>query len=568
MPPRYFRWIEPKTIPEQTTQDLSGFSPPFRSILFQRGICSLQNAENLLNPQELTWYKSHCLLQLNSACEIIKNTIPKNGKILVFGDYDADGITSTAVLTLALKKLSADVKPVIPHRFSSGYGLNKEWIKSFKEEGIELMITVDNGIRSHDSIEYARSVGIKVIVTDHHNPGKELPPAEAVINPKSPDETYPNKHLAGVGVVYKLVCALKEYYPEIDPADYMDLVAIGTIADVVPLVGENRYLVREGLAAINNKFYSRQSLRSLFGVANLLNQAIITSDISFQVAPRLNASGRLDIAENRYPLDLLLASDPAVCGKLAQEIEIHNFNRKQLSKELQSRIEKSLDPSDLERRIIFSFSEVNHLGVAGIAAGYMTGSFYLPTVVGRIGKEFTTASCRSIEEFNIINALDSCRELLVRYGGHALAAGFTIKNDKLPQLQACLTDQAKSQLSGLDLRPTLSIDAVIDLDQITNKLIDELKKLEPTGSFNSQPIFLTRKLRCLKKSLVGKNSDHLRLSVSNGKLNFNCIGFGLKEHFNSVDQPFDMVFNLSENHYRGNTEIQFQIADIKPSQIT
>ena len=565
MPLKYYRWKEPEILPESVEEELSGFSSVIKSVLYHRGFKTIKRAGDFLNPKELKLNSSHQLRQIDSACEIIKEAVRSKSKILVFGDYDADGITSSAVLTLALKKISGDVLSRIPNRFSSGYGLNKDLINNFHDEGIDLVITVDNGIRSHSVIDYAKSLEMKVIVTDHHNPGTDLPRADAVINPKSPDDNYPNKHLAGVGVAYKLVCALAKHFPEINPADYIDLVAIGTVADVVPLLGENRFLVMEGLSSINNNFYPRQSIRSLLGAANISGQKISSSDISFQIAPRLNASGRLDIADRNHPLQLLLSSNPAICGTLAQEIEVHNFDRKRLSKDLQEKIENSLNIAAIRPKIIISFAEDNHLGVAGIAAGYMTNNYYLPTIIGQIGPEFTTASCRSIPEFNIINALDNCGELFIRYGGHALAAGFTIENDKLSQLQSCLTSQAEDQLADSDLKPTISIDSIIDLEQITADLITELEIFEPTGSSNPQPIFLTRGLRCVKKSLVCKGFEHLRMSVSNGNTSFNTIGFNLGEFYNSLENTFDMVYKISENHYRGNTEVQLQVVDIKLS---
>jgi len=564
MPLQHFAWKEPEVIPGVVQDQLNDFSTPFQSILFQRGVTTSGEAIELLVPSAYPADLDLQMRHLDKACNIIRKSIQANKKIIIYGDYDADGITSTAILTLALKKITANIIPFLPNRFNMGYGLNKQIIQSFSEQEIGLVITVDNGIRSHAETDFAKSLGIEMIITDHHSPDSVLPDAGAVINPKCPDDTYPNKHLAGVGVVYKLICALATIFPEIAPLDYIDLVAIGTVADVVPLIGENRYLVHKGLSLLNNKVRQRQSLASLIGAANLSGRKITSSDISFQIAPRLNAAGRLDIQNPDIPLKLLLSSDPSVTGRLAQELENYNFQRRILSQELQENIEVHLGQDDRSRFMIMSFSESNHPGVAGIAAGYLTRKYYLPAIVGQIGQEYTIASCRSIPEFNVLAALDKQEALFERYGGHKMAAGFTIQNEKLDILQEKLSSTAEAELSDLDLIPSLSIDAIIDLGQITPSLIKELEKLEPTGSNNPQALFMTRDLKCIRKSLVGKKSDHLRMSVSNGDLVFNTIGFGLGEKVDMIEGDFDMAYRISENHYQGRREIQLQIVDIRP----
>jgi single-stranded-DNA-specific exonuclease len=389
-----------------------------------------------------------------------------------------------------------------------------------------------------------------------------------LINPKIPDDPYPCKHLAGAGVVYKLVCALAYSFPEIIPSDYIDLVAIGTVADVVPLVGENRYLVLKGLAAINDITRRRQSLSSLIGAANLSGRNITSSDISYQIAPRLNASGRLDSEDPEIPLKLLLSSDLSETGILSQELENHNHKRKSLSRELQTRIESHLDLEGSRKNLIISLSESNHLGVAGIAAGYLARKYHAPAIVGQIGPDFTIASCRSIPEFDIVNALDKQADLFERYGGHKMAAGFTIKNEKLDVLEDRIKSEIEKELSGMDLRPSLDIDAIISFDQITPSLVTEIKKLEPTGAKNPQPIFMSRNINYVRKSIVGKNGDHLRLTVNDGSFTFNAIGFGLGKFINSIEYPFEIAYRITENHYQGKTEIQLQIEDIRSQPLS
>ncbi|MCK4488706.1 MAG: DHH family phosphoesterase, partial [Anaerolineales bacterium] len=351
--------------------------------MYQRDLCTEEDALTFLSPKEPDWYHAQQLLHVDDACKLIQDCIQNREFIAVFGDYDADGITSTALLSLALLKITDKVIPYIPDRLTDGYGLNKPALSSLFDQGARLVITVDNGIRSVEEVEYANSLGMKVIVTDHHTPENRLPPASAILNPKLPSDSYPDKNLAGVGVAYKLISALSNQFPEILPADYLDLVAIGSIADVVPLVGENRYLVRKGLAALNPS--RRQGISSLLGAANLISNNIRSSDVSFQIGPRINASGRLGSADT--PLDLLISSDPAECGKLAQVLENHNYKRKKLSKELELQAEILVTVDDPLPFILIAIDPDFHLGVAGIAAGSLTRKYYLPSIVGNTGTE-------------------------------------------------------------------------------------------------------------------------------------------------------------------------------------
>jgi single-stranded-DNA-specific exonuclease len=557
-------WKLPDRLPNNISKQLENYPLPFQSILYQRGIDTSEKALDYLVPGKVSY--SARLQQIDTACQIISSAISNNKHIFIYGDYDADGITSTAVLTLALRKLSANVTPVLPNRFLAGYGLSTNVIDKLYEQGAELLITVDNGIRSHNEINHARSLGMKVIVTDHHSPDCEIPNADAILNPKSPDDPYPNKHLSGVGVVYKLVDALSDIYPELDSRDFIDLVAIGTVADIVPLVGENRILVKKGLSTINNPSYNRQSIISMLGAANMLGQTIRSSDISFQIAPRLNSSGRLDTEDYEIPLKLLLTTNPAKSGRLAQVLENHNHQRKLLSTELQQKLSSQIKSKDSNNFIFFSFDKDNNLGVAGIAASYITHKYHIPAVIGHVGPNYTTASCRSIPAFDITAVLDKLSDLFEKYGGHKMAAGFTIRNDKLSTLQKKLLAIAETDLAQIDLRPTLEIDAIIRFDQITQDLLNHLDKMEPTGQSNPPALFMAKNIACLRKKIVGKNSDHLHMSLSDGNQVFNAIGFGLGDKLGSITNKIDIVFHLSENQYRGTKEIQLQVLDIMPSE--
>jgi single-stranded-DNA-specific exonuclease len=556
-----FNWIEPRPIPNDTDLELSAFTPGFRSVLYQRGLYTEEEAINFLLPKEPGWYSSDQLLHIEKACKLIHDSIQNHETIAVYGDYDADGITSTVLLTLALLKITDKVISYIPDRLTEGYGLNKPALSSLFDQGVRLVITVDNGIRSLEEVEYANSLGMKVLVTDHHTPEEHLPPAASILNPKLPADPYPDKNLAGVGVTYKLVSALSKQFPEINPADYLDLVAIGSIADVVPLVGENRYLVRKGLAVINQM--QRQGISSLLGAANLISRKVRSSDISFQIGPRLNASGRLGSADTS--LELLLSSDHHKCGKLAQVLERLNYKRKKLSKELEHQANMLTTTEDPLPFILIALDPDFHLGVAGIAAGSLTRKYYLPSIVGKIGTELTTASCRSIPEFNIISALDQCQDLLLRYGGHSLAAGFTISNENITDLTKRLMDLAENQLSGHEIQPSISVDAEVSLAQLNSELYSELEKLEPTGCQNPEASFLTKNLTASQIQVVGQDGTHLKMTVNDGHYSLETIGFGLGYLAELIPPRFDAVYKFDLNEFRGSNTFQLKIMDLKPA---
>lgn len=556
-----FQWIDPDPVPEPIQVNLDPYSHPFRSILYRRGCETAQDAITLLLPKAPEFPRKLELGHIDLAAQLIRSSLKKELKIAVYGDYDTDGITATALLTLALKKVSSDVLPFIPDRLVDGYGLNQSAIDSLHERGVELLITVDNGIRSHAETAYARSLGMTVILTDHHQPPDQLPEADAIINPKLPGDPYPNKNLAGVGVAYKLICALARYFPEISPDEFLDLVALGTVADIVPLLGENRYLVKQGLIHINQ--HRRQSILSLLGAAGLIDKQVTASDISYQLAPRINSSGRLSDADHLTPLDLLLSSDPAVCGNHAQHLEIHNLRRKRASSNMQERIETRLTSQHPLPPILISLEPDNDLGVAGITAGHLTGKYYLPSIVGAQGPDTTTASCRSIPEFDILSALDRNKELFIQFGGHKLAAGFTLENQNIPLFCQQIMAFAESELTTLDLHPSLEIDAVVTLSDLDQTLHEELKKLEPTGEGNPTPVFAVQNVTAKKVSQVGKGGDHLKFTVSDGTSELPAIAFGLGSLAKSMPKSFHLAFNFSENEFRGRKELQLQVLDLK-----
>ena len=348
--------------------------------------------------------------------------------------------------------------------------------------------------------------------------------------------------------------------PIITPEDFLDLVAIGTIADVVPLTGENRFLVRRGLSTINQ--HRRQGIVSLLGVSNLLDKKITSTDISFQIAPRLNATGRLGSADTSF--ELLTSSDPHICGGLAQKIDTINLKRKIIGQEMIIHADRFLEADTLPP-ILISFHEDYHPGVSGIVAGNLTRKYYLPSIVGQKGEHNTVASCRSIPEFDLISALEQHEDLFLRYGGHSLAAGFTIDNSKITLLHDKLTALAQTILREKELKPVIKIDSELHLSQLDLELFKALEKLEPTGEGNHEAVFLSRNLRAKEIRVIGSDQQHIKFKLADGKFSLDAIGFGLGDQASNIPPVFDALYNFHINQYQGKSSFQLNVLDLKAS---
>ncbi|OGO65072.1 MAG: hypothetical protein A2029_04780, partial [Chloroflexi bacterium RBG_19FT_COMBO_47_9] len=378
------RWEVASPLPPDAIQELSGYPQILRQILYNRDYRTHEQARLYLEAQTPPGCQPNNLLNLPKAIDRIHYAIQHHENIVIYGDYDADGVTATALLGLVLKSLNAEVKEYIPNRFDEGYGLNLEAMRTLAGEGTNLLITVDCGIRSWDEAEYARSAGMDLIITDHHHPLDELPPAFAVINPKQLGDTYPEKNLAGVGLAYKLAQALSlsGQYPNLDSGNYLDLVALGTVADLVPLTGENRSLVRSGLEFIRQPI--RQGIMALIGVSGLNPARITTTDISFALAPRLNASGRLESA--LASLNLLTSQDTMEVGQIAQWLEIQNRERQKIMRDIQIKAEKQVIIDDQIPLLLFAADQEYNPGVVGLAASRLTEQYYRPSIIASIGE--------------------------------------------------------------------------------------------------------------------------------------------------------------------------------------
>jgi single-stranded-DNA-specific exonuclease len=559
------RWIIGAKITPEADRALSEFPPAIRQVLFNRGYTSPEAARTFFEAGVSFNNDPYQMRGMIEAINRIEYAIQNQEMIAVYGDYDVDGVTATALLVQALSVLKARVQEYIPNRFEEGYGLNNDALAALQEQGVRLVITVDCGIRSMLEAQYARSIGLDLIITDHHQPLNGVPEALSVICPKQADDSYPDKDLAGVGLAYKLTQALfQRFQPaEVKAESFLDLVALGTVADLAPLTGENRNLVRQGLERI--RYPRRQGLFSLINVAGLEAGKITATNIGYGLGPRLNAAGRLDSALNAY--QLLVTSDHIKAGMMAQELDMQNQERQRITREIIEQSQQMALEKPSDSFLIFVVDPRFNPGVVGLAASRLSELYYRPAIVGSQGEQTTRCSCRSIREFDITRALDQCANLLVRHGGHASAAGLTVANENLPLLIERLQKIAEQELAGRDLRPLLSADAEVRLSELNAQLFNLLQYFQPTGYGNPDPVFIARNLRVVRSRVIGKDANHLRLTVESGGVVFDAIAFR-QAHWQEIWKdnaisPIDILFTFEKNEYNGNTTFQLNVRDIR-----
>jgi single-stranded-DNA-specific exonuclease len=562
------RWVVAAPITPQADEALVKFPPILKQILFNRGIATDAEARVFLKAQPNADANPFQLIGMRATVDRICYALAHEEPVAIYGDYDVDGVTATALLVQALEGLGGNVRGYIPNRFDEGYGLNKDALDSLKADGVKLVITVDCGIRSPDEALHAQAIGLDLIISDHHHPdGLNLPSAFAVINPKQHGDPYPDKDLAGVGIAYKIAEALVSVQRPINgfhPNDLLDLVALGTVADLAPLVGENRVLVRRGLRQIRET--KRQGLFSLAGVADVKIDKVTAGNIGFMLGPRLNASGRLESALASF--ELLTTTDFMRAGQLAMQLDTQNRQRQSITRTMQEQAETIAMGDDPDAFLLFAAHEDFNPGVVGLAASRLTEMYYRPAIVAAKSAEETRGSCRSIPEFHITDALDLCKDLLVRHGGHAAAAGFTVKNNNLPELVSRLKEIAKDQLSSKDLRQTLIADLEVPLSQLSFEALEHLKFLEPTGYGNPEPVFVSRNVKVKMARPVGSEGRHLKLVLEDERgVTIDSIGFRLG-HLKADLPPYvDVLYHFEANEYNGRRTLQLNLRDVKAAGI-
>lgn len=561
------RWRYAPPAPLDFIDALAPLHPIVAQIVYNRGHNDIEQARIFLdNTYKLPW--PFLLKDVNLAVDRINYAIEHGEPIVVYGDFDVDGVTATAILSSALSRLGAVVRPYIPDRVTEGYGLHSESLKKLADEGAKLVITVDCGIRSLQEVMDAKSYGMDVIITDHHSLGPALPEALATIDPKHPDSAYPFRELCGAAVAYTLVRALviqqsRHGVPPFDPDEYLDLVAIATVADIVPLVGENRYLVVEGLKRLNRS--RRPGVLALMGVSGLAPGAVDAQGIGFRMGPRINAAGRLERAMIAY--EMLITDNPQLARQRADYLNEINQRRQDMTAEMQELAaeQAGLDDDSVRPPLIFAAHPGFHQGIVGLVASRLVEQAYRPAVVVQRGEEHSHASCRSIPEFHITEALDQCSDLLVRHGGHAAAAGFTVETAKLEALRERMLDIAAGQLGDRELTPTLDIDAEVRLGDLTEGLIGQLGQLEPTGERNNPPVLATRNLRVLSYRRVGREENHLKLIVGDEIDRLGAIAFRMGHLADRLPAYIDVAYYPEINEWNGTRSIQMLVHDIQSS---
>jgi single-stranded-DNA-specific exonuclease len=562
-------WIKHEKIPPTVEQNLNNYPSVLRQLLYNREYQTSDQARYFLENLPPPGTQPENITGIPEAVKRIYSAVNHHEPIVIYGDYDVDGVTATALLVRFLCELDGNVTGYIPNRFDEGYGLNNEALESIYQQGTRLVVSVDCGIRSPEEASFARQLGLDMIITDHHQAGSILPEAVAVVNPKQPGDQYPDKDLAGVGLAYKLACGYANFLkdrgdelePDQTPEQYLDLVALGTVSDLAPLKGENRYLVKEGLKKLNKT--RNQGLVSLIHSTGLSGKELTATDIGFVLGPRLNASGRLDTAQDA--LNLLLTEKLSEAGFLAQKLEIQNRERQDITRQILQRAEDILAKESKDQLILFAIDEAFNPGVVGLVASRLTDAYYRPSIVAFQGPEFTRGSCRSIREFHITEALDQCADLLEHYGGHAAAAGFTVKNEKLDALRQRLTSIAQENLSQLDLHPSLHYDLEIPLSNLNYDLIEQQNKLQPTGVGNPQAVFVTRDVEVLSARGVGRDQAHLKMTVGKDQSMIDCIGFRMGDWANHLPPCIDVMYVLEVNVYNGRESLQLNLRDIRPA---
>ena len=554
------RWNLLPPAPDECLVTSSGLPPLLVQLLYNRGLTELSQLELFITGDKRLSGDPFLLPDIHRAVARVYRALLSGEKIAVYGDFDADGIAGTALLVQGLSILGGNAIPYIPHRLTEGYGLKTAALETLHRQGVSLVITVDCGITALPEVKKAKRMGLDIIITDHHTPLPEIPPALAVVDPKLPDSPYPFAELTGVGVALKLLQALFQSLGREEQVDeLMDLVALGTVADMAPLLGENRYLVKEGLKLINAT--PRLGIKEMIIQAGLNIGSIDSESISWVLAPRLNAAGRLAHAMTSYKL--LMTDSPQEARGLTIWLEQKNAERQRLTANVLTKAREQILAQGISPLLVASDKDYP-VGIAGLVANKLSEEFCRPAIVIRIGERMSSGSCRSIPEFNIILALTRCSSLLAQFGGHSQAAGFILPTRNLARLQQSLLQLATTQLEGVDLRPQLDIDAEVTLPELAGDTFQIIQQLAPFGRSNPLPAFLSRGVEVVDCRTMGSGEEHLRLKLKQGGTMWDGVAFGWGNYLAEVSSPLDIVYNLEIDRWSGEEKLRLNILDFAP----
>lgn len=533
----------------------AGLGPEVARLLYSRGVKKQEALSRFLTPTLDDLHDPYLLHDMDKAVERIRRAIEDGEFILIYGDYDADGMTSASIVKESLEQLGAEVEVYLPNRFTDGYGPNASVYKYFiEQQGISLIVTVDNGVAGHEAIDLAQSMGVDVIVTDHHSMPEVLPDAYAIVHPEHPDADYPFKHLAGCGVAFKLACALLE---EVQ-VELLDLVAIGTIADMVSLTDENRIMVQYGLEVLRNT--QRMGLQEMFNIAGIARNDVTEETVGFQLAPRLNALGRLD--DPNPAIDLLTGFDDEEAHDIALMIHEKNEERKEIVQAIYQEAKAMVDPA---KKVQILAKEGWNPGVLGIVAGRLLEELGQTVIVLNLEDGRAKGSARSIEALDIFEALAPHRNLFIAFGGHAGAAGMTLEADKLDALSEILESYVLSQCLDAITKNNLSLDEELDLEALTIDVVKNFERLAPFGMDNQKPVFYIRDFQIENARAMGASNAHLKLKISRGTSNFEVVAFGkgsLAAEFSQA-KGLELAVTLSVNQWNGQTTLQLMMVDAR-----
>ncbi|HSJ59194.1 MAG TPA: single-stranded-DNA-specific exonuclease RecJ [Anaerolineae bacterium] len=566
------RWRVAEPISPDQRALLGDHPPLLAQLLYNRGIRDCAQADEFL-AGEFPAGQPFKLKGMMAAVARIRRAILNGELVAVYGDFDTDGVTATALLVEALTAAGACAMPYIPHRVDEGYGLNLEALRHLYRQGARLVITVDCGIRSIEEVATAGR-GLDLIVTDHHSPDEALPTATAVINPNQDGCAYPFKKLAGVGVAFKLAQAVyhdcrhdqRRARPggaDVDDEALLDLVALGTVADVVPLVEENRALVLRGLKRINDPAAElRPGIEALMANASVRRGEVDAEAVAFRLGPRINAAGRIDRAMLAY--ELLTGSDPVETAELAARLGALNRERQELTDEMVAEAERQVE-SDADAHLYLVGDADFNPGIVGLAASRLVENYYRPAIVVEVGEKYSRGSCRSIPEFHITKALDQCRDLLVRHGGHEAAAGFTVRTQDLDVLRRRLQEIAAAKLAGVERRAALDVDAEVLLEEVGWDTLDMVRAVEPCGAENARPVLTSRGVIVMRRK-VTSGGKHLSLVLRDGNgVAWDAIHFRQGAIADHVPGRIDVAYTLGVREWNGNRRLQLTVEDLRPA---
>jgi single-stranded-DNA-specific exonuclease len=556
----HIRW---NLLPPLTDREKVGSYPPLLiQLLHNRGVRRPEDFAAFLASDESLLADPMLLPDIHQAMMRINQALLRGETIAIYGDFDADGITATAALVQGLGLLGGRAIPYIPHRQTEGHGLSTPVLKKLHEQGVTLVITVDCGVTDVAEVKKAGEMGLDIIITDHHSPLDEIPEAVAVVNPKLEDSTYPFLHLAGAGVAFKLLQGMFRNFGIEERIDKItDLVAIGTIADMSPPLGENRYLIKEGLKSINAS--PRPGIREMIFQTRLEPGSLNEDRIAWVIAPCLNAAGRL--ADGLSGYKLLMTESDQEAGELAAWLARKNEERQRLTTVTLVRAREKVMAQGLPPLLLTADKEYP-MGIAGLVANRLMEEFYRPAVVIHTADTVCHASCRSIPEFDIIGALNQFSRFFTRYGGHARAAGFTMPTKNLPELERELAALAKDRLSGIELRPHLDIDVLVTLPELGGDAYPTTQLLAPFGPGNPVPTFLSRGVEVLEQRTMGSGGEHLRMKLRQGGTVWDGVAFRLGNHTNELGAHIDVVYNVEEDNWSGKKQLRLNIQDFKKSE--